>query len=165
MQWLHCTSSHAVSKFSMRRWRRFLVMTAAIIAVPVSLAYRNPSLSAKVFALTGATGVCIVCYFIPIVAHFQLLLASPAAGEPVDTSAEERAHDEAPDQVYADVEERLLADVDRAISRQHSLRPGKVVYAQAPSTLGGYISQVIVPMVVLCVGCGVSAIALYNSVK
>lgn len=121
----------------------------AIIAVPLSLAAKNPSLSARAYALTGATGVCIVCYVIPVVAHFKLLLwpeSTQAGGE-------------------ADIQESLLliVDEDTTLLAQDAPARHKEMYSERPSTVGGWFVAVGVPLAVLLIGCSLSSLALWSS--
>lgn len=123
-----------------------MLLTAAIIAVPLSLAAKNPSLSAGAYALTGATGVCIVCYIIPILAHFKLLLGP--AGAQADAEAESQT---------------LLLDVDEEAIDQTAPVRHKEMYSERPSTVGGWFIAVVVPLVVLLIGCSLSSLALWSN--
>jgi hypothetical protein len=128
------------------RWRRFVLLTVLIIVVPTALAAQNPSLAARAYALTGATGVCIVCYIIPIFAHFKLLLW-PEASADGDQSAGQS--------LLVDVDEQ---DANQAVPVRH-----KEVYSEKPSTIGGWLVAVLLPVAVLVIGCTLSGIALVSS--
>lgn len=121
-----------------------MLLTVGIIAVPLALAAKNPSLSAQAYALTGATGVCIVCYIIPIVAHFKLLHSAGRA----------QSQDEADSQI-------MLLETGEANRDQSVTRTFKDLYAERPCTPLAWLSAVALPVLVLLIGCSLSALALY----
>ena len=47
-------------------------VTCAIVGAALGVALALPDASASLFSLTGATGVCLVAYVFPIVAHWRL---------------------------------------------------------------------------------------------
>jgi len=51
---------------------RNALVTAAIVGAALGVALGLPDASASLFALTGATGVCLVAYVLPIAAHWAL---------------------------------------------------------------------------------------------
>ena len=51
---------------------RNALVTAAIVGAALGVALGLPDASASLFALTGATGVCLVAYVLPICAHWAL---------------------------------------------------------------------------------------------
>ena len=126
------------------RRKRFVLLTVGIIAVPLALAARNPSLAAGAYALTGATGVCIVCYTIPVLAHFKLLLWGD--GEQPDAEAQS---------VLLPVDEDAVDDTVPVTQKE--------MYSERPSTIGGWLVAVVVPLVVLLIGCSLSGLALWSS--
>lgn len=127
------------------RRNRFIMLTIGIIMVPLALAAKNPSLSARAYALTGATGVCIVCYIIPIIAHFKLLLCAGGRDTEDDTQSELLANGEANTEAFS------------AAARH------KELYSERPSTLAGWALSLLLPLVVLVIGCSFSALALWSS--
>lgn len=119
------------------RWSRFLTETVLILLLPLLLALPDSGVSEKAYAVTGATGVCIVCYVVPVVVHLRLKhMGVPAAG-----GAEVPLLDE---------DQMLLDGSDGAQSA------GKVLRL-------GYVANVldsVLPCVVLMVGCWLSTLAL-----
>jgi solute carrier family 38 (sodium-coupled neutral amino acid transporter), member 11 len=127
------------------KWSRFLTLTVLIIAMPVLLAWHNPSLSERAFALTGASGVCIVCYVIPVLTHFKLLFFREKGEEQSERTSG-----------LQDALERLLdgEEIGTAPIRE---------YGKRPETLWEYIGTVCLPVLVLFIGAGLSAVSLYDS--
>ena len=48
------------------------LVTAAIVGCALGVALLLPNASSSLFALTGATGVCLVAYVLPICAHWSM---------------------------------------------------------------------------------------------
>ena len=57
--------------------RRSLLETAGILLTALPVALLFPTASEKVFAVTGASAVCMVCYVCPVAIHLLLLLRQP----------------------------------------------------------------------------------------
>ncbi|OAE35796.1 hypothetical protein AXG93_2138s1030 [Marchantia polymorpha subsp. ruderalis] len=55
-----------------RAYARQLIITATILIFSLGMALAFPSSSGSVLVVTGATGVCMVSYLIPVVNHFLL---------------------------------------------------------------------------------------------
>ena len=128
--------------------RRFLALTVSIIALPLALVWRDPSMSETAFSLTGATGVCIVCYVIPVIVHLRLLFRLHAG----DGGAQEPL-------AGGDAERRAgRGDVESG-----DLRGDNVAYAPKPSSATAWVVQVAWPLLVLVVGCMLSGLALYTA--
>ena len=53
--------------------KRSLMETGAIMATTLATALLFPTASEKIFSITGATGVLLVCYVVPVVIHLLLL--------------------------------------------------------------------------------------------
>ncbi|KAK9845342.1 hypothetical protein WJX81_003878 [Elliptochloris bilobata] len=51
--------------------------TLAIIVPTLAVALLFPSSAEKIFAVTGASAVCVVCYVIPVAMHLRLYLCDP----------------------------------------------------------------------------------------
>lgn len=147
------------------RLPRFLALTVGIVAVPVTLAWGNPSLSERAFALTGATGVCIVCYIIPIVVHFLLLFPCKAHTDRVPSiPAQNGGEDSMASSAAARwlLEEETLQSDGPEESSGH-LHTTMKRYAPRPGTLWEWAGQALVPAAVLMIGCILSVLALVNS--
>ena len=174
--------------------QRRVLLTLALTVVPLLLAWRNPGLAEKAFSLTGATGVCIVCYIIPVVAHFQLMLAKAkpaAAAAAVSVNAEASSvhvplltlpgssagasprYDGEQQQPSSALRPQLHvhphAD-NREAGNGHDVaasseEPGAECEYQAPPTSAmGWCLHVILPVAVLLVGCILSGMALYSAI-
>ena len=55
-------------------------VTCAIVGAALGVALALPDASASLFSLTGATGVCLVAYVFPIVAHWRLPAGEKGGG-------------------------------------------------------------------------------------
>jgi len=68
-------------------WGRWVTETTILQAAALGVAYAFPSAAEKIFALTGCTAVCVVCYCVPVYIHLtlksRLHKAALAAGMPV----------------------------------------------------------------------------------
>lgn len=56
--------------------QRQLLETTGIVFGGLAVALIFPSASEKIFAVTGATAVCLVCYLLPVVIHLLLYVQS-----------------------------------------------------------------------------------------
>lgn len=144
------------------RQQRFLALTVVIVAVPISLAWSNPSLSKSAFALTGATGVCLVCYIIPIVVHFLLLFPRKPAATSASASTPQNGSADSPESSAA---ARFLLEEDVEEDSNPTLMTASKQYSPTPETLWGWAGQAGVPVIVLVIGCGLSGLALFSSLK
>lgn len=150
------------------RLPRFLVLTVGIVAVPIAMAWSNPSLSERAFALTGATGVCIVCYIIPVVVHFMLLFQrkAPPSGSMLSTPAQNGGDGPAATATAAQPlldSEGLQNDETEEVDAVSRAVPKP--YAPRPETLWEWAGQALVPALVLLVGVGLSALSLVSSLR
>jgi Transmembrane amino acid transporter protein len=154
------------------QWSRLVLLTVALIGLPLTLAWQDPGLSEKAFALTGATGVCIVCYIIPVLAHFRLMLQERLPGVRAPHSPrlvlEPLLHvPEAEREAVNSVVDMGLGRMDGEMAEQEnivdSMPPAK--YMGLPTTAVGWCLHVIFPLAVLVVGCGLSALALYSAYR
>jgi hypothetical protein len=126
-------------------WNRFLMLTSLIIAIPLSLAWHDPGLSETAFALTGATGVCLVCYIIPVIAHFRLMFAR--ADAPLQVSSDDAA----------------LVDVLNTVPR---LNPGELSagqYLGPPVSPRQWLLHVVRPLGVVTLGVVLSGMAVWQA--
>lgn len=126
------------------------------------MAWGNPSLSERAFALTGATGVCIVCYVIPIVMHFMLLFPRKARPGSVPSIP---AHNGSEGSMASSAAARWLLEEEALQSdgpEESSAHPQATVKQYAPrlTTLWDWAGQALVPVVVLLIGCVLSVLAL-----
>ena len=145
--------------------RRHAALTAAIIALPLALAWRDPSLSETAFSVTGATGVCVVCYVVPVLAHFRLLFGKPGV------ALQALPGDGQPTDVGGGAAEPLLpvaggrGDMDGSpVSAIQGVVAGEQVeYTRPPKGAAGWIRDVVLPLGVLALGCSLSSIALYTA--
>ena len=153
---------------------RFLALTLALTCLPLTLAWQNPSLAEKAFSLTGATGVCIVCYVIPIIAHFTLMLRGKEAVYEVPAAIREAEHEPLLHVQAGDREAVAQGDASTAAFVQpgHGLitiAPGEeedavaASYMSMPTTARGLLFHVVFPLIVLALGCGLSGLALYSA--
>jgi Transmembrane amino acid transporter protein len=128
------------------KWSRFVTLTGLIVVVPLSLAWHNPALSEVAFSLTGATGVCVVCYVIPIVAHFRLMFAKSLETRP------ELSEDGAG---LLDVLSSYARDVDEEQAARRYLDP--------PASFRQVLLHVVRPLAVLVLGVVLSAMAIWHA--
>ena len=115
--------------------RRSLLETAGIMltCLPVALLY--PRASEKVFAITGASAVCLVCYVCPVAIHL-LLLRSTSQG------------------VAGEDQQALLLDQEEGLQAAGKSRPQAWGWRK-------WLSEVVVPCGVLVLGVGFSLAALW----
>ena len=63
--------------------KRQVLETTGIVFGSLAVSLLFPSASEKIFAVTGATAVCLVCYLLPVIIHL-LLYCSDRCGPYVD---------------------------------------------------------------------------------
>eukprot|EP00887_Chlorella_sp_A99_P003836 scaffold11.g3836.t1 len=61
------------------QWRRELWLTALCLLSSLAVALAWPTKAQQIFSVTGASGVCLVCYVIPVVIHLRLFFSGGAA--------------------------------------------------------------------------------------
>lgn len=135
------------------RARRFHALTLGIVAFPLLLTWRNPRISQQAFAFTGATGVCVVCYVVPVLAHFQLMYRKKA---PPDVQLEGSQS----------TIERPLLPGDAAGwhgAGQRELDRDEPVYVSPPGSVWGCLRYLLLPVAVLVQGCVLSVVAVYDT--
>ena len=67
--------------------RRSLLETGGIMAASLATALLFPTASEKIFSITGATGVLVVCYVVPVLVHLLLLGGGSSEGAPEQAQA------------------------------------------------------------------------------
>ena len=120
---------------------RSLLETGGIMLASLALALLFPTASEKVFAITGASAVCIVCYVVPVLVH--LLLLRRGAKEAGQEGLEQQNGVQTP----------LLGQGVQVKQRQ-----------QQAWGAAAWVSEVIVPCGVLLLGVGFSLAALWVAV-
>jgi solute carrier family 38 (sodium-coupled neutral amino acid transporter), member 11 len=133
------------------RARRFHTLTLSIVMFPLVLAWREPRISQQTFAFTGATGVCVVCYVVPVLTHFRLMYRQKAELPSVPQS----------EAIDSTVNLPLLS------GSRHRSDGGQAasewVYASPPTDVRGWLQNVAVPVAVLVIGSVLSGIAVCNA--
>jgi sodium-coupled neutral amino acid transporter 11 len=166
-------------------WLRHVALTLLILGASASVALCFPGASDRIFNLTGATGVCVVCYIIPCYIHFRVLAHQRRAVAGGEEGGEEGG-----------VREPLLRSLfqgqaaqplggegeggegeggrerEQQEERQQEegcARRGSKAGAWAGAGCGmgarSWLQEVAVPVVVLLLGTGFSAAALWVAVR
>ena len=148
---------------------RLLALTVSIIGVCLTLAWQNPSLSEKAFAFTGATGVCIVCYVIPVLAHFRLMFRTkvPVAHLPPERMSVQEPLLYLPDGSRDAVDAAATGpgSSGRGASEGAGSDPCVAHYMRPPRSPLGWLAHVVAPLTVLVVGCVLSGLALVSAIR
>jgi len=128
--------------------QRFYATTLAIVFAPMLVAMADAGASRAAFAVTGATGVCIVCYVIPVVVHTLLRREGECHG--VAWGAQDPLR-------CSDTHESLLPGVDRVEVGGHDA--GADTRHPARPHVFSVVEDVL-PWAVLVMGCAFSGLAL-----
>ena len=134
--------------------------TSGIIVSSLLVALIFPAYAEKIFAITGATAVCIVCYVIPVGLHLKMR-ANEKLGSPILSQIQQEERE---------VQALLLPD---GVDGQHSdvclnVRPSMEVDQQSDSKLSQCwqtTHQVVLPVFVVLVGVSLSLAALFSTCK
>lgn len=133
--------------------------TSGIIVSSLLVALIFPAYAEKIFAITGATAVCIVCYVIPVGLHLKMR-ANEKLGSPILSQMQQEERE---------VQALLLPD---GVDGQHSdvclNRPSMEVDQQSDSKLSQCwqtTHQVVLPVFVVLVGVFLSLAALFSTCK
>ena len=140
--------------------KRHMVETTGITVSSLLVALIFPAYAEKIFAITGATAVCIVCYVIPVGLHLKLR-SNKKLGSPFLGQIEQEENE---------VQALLLPDGmdDRDPDIHLSIRPSVESHRQSDSTLSQCwqtTHQVVMPVVVVLVGVSLSLAALFTTCK
>ncbi|DBB04668.1 TPA: hypothetical protein ACH3X1_012728 [Trebouxia sp. C0004] len=140
-------------------WKRHMAETTGIIISTLLVALIFPAYAEKIFAITGATAVCIVCYVIPVGLHLKL-----------------RAHEKArtPGLALIQQEDRevqallLPADENETDDVHLSVTAIDLNGQQSGNKLSQYwqtTHQVVLPVLVVVVGVSLSVAALLTTCR
>ena len=141
------------------QWRRHIAETAGIVFSSLAVALIFPAYAEKIFAITGATAVCIVCYVLPVALHLKL-----RSLETVQQS-QSSVVDQEEQQVHALL---LPGGPDTASDVHVEVQQHQPASESAGSTLRHrceYVGEVVVPIVVVLVGVSLSLAALFTTCK
>lgn len=131
---LDCLIAGEHAQYSrVRHWAE----TLSIVLATLAIAAAYPQYSEKIFAITGATAVCLVCYVIPVAIHLKLRARSRQPPE---------------SDMQADVQDALLEDPAEG--------PKLSMWARAWQ---GSLGQVVIPLAVAAMGVLFSVAALWVS--
>lgn len=141
------------------QWRRHLAETTGIIVSTLLVALIFPAYAEKIFAITGATAVCIVCYVIPVGLHLKL-----------------RSHEQArtPGLALIQQEERevqalLLPAGEHEVDEVHVSVAATPQDAQQQYSISSQYwqttHQVVLPIIVVVVGVCLSVAALFTTCR
>ena len=139
--------------------KRHMAETSGITVSSLLVALIFPTYAEKIFAITGATAVCIVCYVIPVGLHLKMR-ANEKLGSPMLSQIQQEERE---------VQALLLPGDDG----QHSdvclnVRPSMEDYQQSDSTFSQCwqtIHQVGLPVFVVLIGVSLSLAALFSTCK
>lgn len=136
-----------------------MLETAGTILSSLGVALIFPSYAEKIFAITGATAVCIVCYVLPVALHLKLRSGN------APQQMQHNILDEEEHQVQA----LLLPGNSDAESHIHvGVQPTQHGSEQPATTLKHcylYTYEVVVPVVVVLVGVLLSSAALFTTCR
>lgn len=132
--------------------------TVGIVFSCLLVALVFPAYSEKIFAITGATAVCIVCYVIPVALHLKLRASEALPSEPALALDEEESRE---------VQALLLPNgLDQEHDAHITVNDNQHRHVQPKSTLKQWYQfccEVVVPVVVVLVGVSLSLAALFTT--
>jgi len=134
-------------------------INSVAIATSLSVALVMPHASEKIFAVTGASSVCFVCYCLPAIFHIKVgrvVRKKRACSDPERPLEHPLVWSETPEVPAQDEEDELL--MPRASSRSDLWYPAQ----QEPWK--AWLSDVAVPVGMATLGVGFSAAALWIAV-
>lgn len=138
------------------QWKRHMAETTGIVCSTLAVALVFPSYAEKIFAITGATAVCIVCYVLPVALHLKL-----RAVDSIQQS-QNSVLDEEEQQVHA-----LLLPGNADLRDTHvSIQECQHSSGSSASTLRRwyqYVCDVVLPVVVVLLGVSLSLAALFTT--
>ncbi|KAG2449180.1 hypothetical protein HYH02_005927 [Chlamydomonas schloesseri] len=146
-------------------WTRRVAETCSILTAATTVALLFPTQAEKIFALTGCTAVCLVCYVIPVGIHLAVQR---------DKDRIQRLEDQSLDVMDGDLRAPLLAPAGPADSGSGAgarvdvhvagtgVRVGRDKVAE--SAAARFVSRVALPAFILLVGVGFSMAGLYVGV-
>ncbi|KAL3136879.1 hypothetical protein ABBQ32_006491 [Trebouxia sp. C0010 RCD-2024] len=140
--------------------RRHMAETSGIVVSSLLVALIFPAYAEKIFAITGATAVCIVCYVIPVGLHFKMR-ANEKLGSPILSQIE---------QEQREVQALLLPNGgdDRDPDVHLDVRSSMDSDQESDSTFNQCWQttyQVVLPVAVVLLGVSLSLAALFTTCK
>lgn len=134
--------------------------TSGIVVSSLLVALIFPAYAEKIFAITGATAVCIVCYVIPVGLHFKMR-ANEKLGSPILSQIE---------QEQREVQALLLPNGgdDRDPDVHLDVRSSMDSDQESDSTFNQCWQttyQVVLPVAVVLLGVSLSLAALFTTCK
>lgn len=137
--------------------KRHMAETTGIIVSSLLVALIFPAYAEKIFAITGATAVCIVCYVIPVGLHLKMR-ANEKLGSPLLSQIQQEENEVQalllPDGAGQDAEVRLSVSP----SQERRLQSDSIRNQCWQTTV-----QVILPVAVVLVGVSLSLAALFTT--
>ena len=138
---------------------RHMAETSGILVSSLLVALIFPAYAEKIFAITGATAVCIVCYVIPVGLHLKMR-ANEKHGSPLLSQLEQEAREVQalllPDESDDQAEVHLTVSTDQ----NRDQLPESTLRRCWQTTI-----QVVLPVVVVLVGVSLSIAALFTTCK
>ena len=140
--------------------KRHMAETSGITVSSLLVALIFPAYAEKIFAITGATAVCIVCYVIPVGLHLKMR-ANEKLGSPILSQIQQEERE---------VQALLLPDGHEGEDSDVCLnvRPSIAGYQQSDSIFSQCwqtTHQVVLPVVVVLIGVSLSLAALFTTCK
>lgn len=140
-----------------------MVETIAITVSTLLVALIFPAYAEKIFAVTGATAVCIVCYVIPVGLHLKLQSLEQSQLPALDLIQQEDR----------EVHALLLPDgeqdtYDVHVALSNSQQDAQADTAQHSSRLSEFwrtTQQIVLPVLVVVVGVSLSLAALFTTCR
>ena len=134
--------------------------TTGITVSSLLVALIFPAYAEKIFAITGATAVCIVCYVIPVGLHLKMR-ANEKLGSPILSQIQQEERE---------VQALLLPDGgdDHNSDVRISVRPITEGHQKSHGTFSQCwqtTHQVVLPVFVVLVGVSLSLAALFSTCK
>lgn len=127
-------------------WTRQVLKTVCLLGASSAVALSFPNESEKMFGVTGASAAAAVCYIIPVFVQLRLVAARRADAK-------------------AGIEQGLRAPLLRLSSGVPILTAYHDPHALGTALAGekpvGWVRDVVVPLAVMLLGVGISALALY----
>lgn len=139
--------------------KRHMAETSGIVVSSLLVALIFPAYAEKIFAFTGATAVCIVCYVIPVGLHLKMR-ANEKLGSPILSQI---------GQEQQEVQALLLPDGDDGDPDVHlnvrSCMEDNPQRGSALSRCWQTTHQVLLPVAVVLIGVSLSLAALFTTCK
>ena len=133
--------------------------TSGITISSLLVALIFPAYAEKIFAITGATAVCIVCYVIPVGLHLKLRSLEKLRSPGLDLMQQEESEVQAlllPYDQYRDGEVHVSMSADQQTPQQPESMMGQCWQTT---------HQVVLPVLVVVVGVSLSLAALFTTCR